>query len=220
MGSTHLTAVAALFALLVSMFATPAAHALQILGGDPSCDGFGTCTIDNIDPVVNPVADETYEIILRDMQHIEIFDDDGFDVTIFFGIGSPNTNQKTLTVSVDYGFSDMHGDPIGPDVGGFSTDLLPGEGVGNSIQQVDAPDGGSFILHDFEIFLGCDGCDTTNFLNTSNVNSIVISGVGDNSRVGFWVPEPTSAALLLLGCAGLMFQGRTTPLWTLIRLGV
>jgi len=208
MRSIRWTAIATALALLISACVTPAVHALQVLGGDPSCDGFGTCTIDNIDPVVNPVADETYEIVLRDMKHLEIFDGDGFLVKVLFGIGSPNTNQKTLTVSVDYGFSDMNGDPIGPDVGGFSTDLLPGEGVGNSIQQVDAPQGGSFILHDFEISLGCDGCDATNVLNTSDISGIEISGVADASRVGFWVPEPTSGVLLLVGLAGVLLRRR------------
>jgi hypothetical protein len=198
-----MTAVAAMLVLLLSTLVTPAAHALQVLGGDPSCDGLGTCTIDNIDAIANPVADETYEIILRDMKHLEIFDDDGFDVTVFFGIGSPLTNQKTLTVSVDFGFSDMNGDPIGPDVGGFSSDLLPGEGVGNAVQMVDAPEGGSFILHDFEIFITCEGCDSANFLNTSQVNSIEISGVGHNSRVGYWVPEPSTLVLLLMAAASI-----------------
>ena len=172
MQGLRLTVVSGALALLVLTHTAPTAQALQILGGDASCDGFGTCTIDNIDPIVKPVADETYEIILRDMQHIEIFDNDGFEVTVLFGVGSPISNQSTLTVSVDFGFSDMNGDPVGPDVGGFSTDLLPGEGVGNSIQLVDAPLGGSFILHDFEIFLTCGGCDSTNFLNTSPVNGI------------------------------------------------
>jgi hypothetical protein len=146
------------------------------------------------------------------MKHIEVFDGDGFELTVFFGIGSPPTNQKTLTVSVDFAFSDMNGDPIGPDPGGFSIDLLPGEGVGNSLQQVGAPDGGSFILHDFEIFLTCEGCDPNNFLNTSDITSIRISGVADASRVGVWVPEPTSALLLLLGLAGAFLRGRAASL--------
>lgn len=196
-------------ALLLTLFVlasmASSVHAIQILGGDPTCDGISMCTIENIDPVTNPVSDETYEIVLRDMEHLEIFDDDGFSVTVFFGIGSPVTNQNDLTVNTDFAFSDMNGNPIGPDIGGFSSPLAPGEGVGNPIQQVSAPQGGSFILHDFEIFLTCDGCSTTDILNTSDINSIRISGIDSMSRVGVWVPEPSAMALWAV--VGILLPG-------------
>jgi hypothetical protein len=174
-------------------------HALQILGGDPTCDGISMCTIDNIDAVTSPVEDETYEIVLRDMKHLEIFDEDGFNVTVFFGVSNPISNPNNVDIQLDFAFSDMNGDPVGPAISGSSVPLAPGEGAGNPVVAVDAPQGGSFVLHDFEVFLTCDGCTTTNKLNTSNIDHIEIGAIGATSRVGFWVPEPSALALWFVG---------------------
>ena len=189
---------AALAAALATLLLASPAAALQVMLGDPSCDGAGTCRIDNIDPVPDKnFKSDIFEIVLRDMQHIEIpFSEGGLSVTVFFGFSNPVGNPSVTIDSETFGFSDENGDPIGPSVPGFQNLLLgPGESFGNPVRLMDGPTD-PFLFHDFEIAIDCAGC-RDNQLTISDIGSIVFEGLPPGAKVGIWgVPEPSVLALL------------------------
>lgn len=201
------------------------------LEGDPSIstnpggEGGGPITnalIDNISAIPNgPVeitnidAPTTFDIVLRDMQHLEIFDNgtgSGYQVAVNMGVTHDLTaNDQGGIFVLDAFFSDENGDRIGPTLTPAlnPTILLPID-VG-ALMVFDVPPSDPVILHDFHITIEPSIANAPGAqIFIDSINFVRILDIGPDSNVGVWtpgpgpgprgaVPEPVTAMLGLMG---------------------
>ena len=202
------------FGIAGILVAASSAQALVSLEGDPSVVGT-IATIDNIGPPFAPIditnSQEQFDIVLRDMQHLQIIDDDGqFDVVVDIDLEhidlTPGGTASDAVIFMDMFFSDENGDPIGPAIpvvdfaypAGF-TNALAGKLV------IDIP-GLDFLMHDFHITISSEADSQESQLIINSINSVRVTSISTSSNVGVWgpaVPEPVTGVLSLLGLGAL-----------------
>jgi len=145
--------------LLAIAMMSPTVHSLQVMMGDASCDGAGSCFIDNLDPFSdNSIDNEVMRFELRDNQRIEVIpgsDPNGkFELTMYWGWINDGVTEVDLTKS--FRFFDGNGDTVGPDIRTYTWTLQPGVGHGNLTTYGFADS--SFVLSGLEVTWACPAC--------------------------------------------------------------
>lgn len=196
-------------ASFVGMFsmASPV-QAVITLGGDPSIVGGTAASIDNVDafvPVDVANMQEQFDIVLRNMQHLEIIDDGDFDLVVHLDV--ENTSATTdAFLFIDMFFSDENGDPIGPAIPSMNNvQVDAGQTFSNIFQTITLPGPVDFIFHDFHIAIGAEATDS---VLVNAIGPVELLRISPDSSVGVWtaeggVPEPVTAMLGLIGLATL-----------------
>lgn len=212
--SCSITSLKICLAGFVGILLTASVGQAITLGGDPSVAG-DTATISNVDgfaPVEITDSQEVFDIVLRDMQHLQIFDVDSFEVQVGLVLQNPPPpTNPDANVTISMFFSDEDGRPVGPGIPDINIDLAAGPPLTSIGTPVPVATPTDFVMHDFHINVSVEGT-----VRISAINVVDLIGVSPNSNVGVWaadqaVPEPMTAALSLmgLGVLGMATRRRT-----------
>lgn len=199
-----LTAVLLVFGVLAL---EPRPANAVVVFGDPSCDGFGNCTIGNISPsTVGSIDSEVFEVVLRDLQSIGISNSVGVQMGAFFGVGNPG--PAAVGIQFGFAYTDGSGNPVGQSFtipGPFPLCAGGGCGIGNPIYSSAAPPS-DFEFRGFQISITCFGCQPGQ-LNMGDITLIELETINGEASV-VPAPEPATLALLGIGLAGIGFSRR------------
>ena len=208
------------------------------LDGDPSVttipnagDGGGPLTnalIDNISAISGGSVEITnidfptmFDVVLRDMQHLEIFDNgtgSGYQVAVDMDVTHdiPQGVQAGIFV-LDAYFSDENGDRIGPTLTPLVNPTILLAVDASALFVFSVPPGDPVILHDFHIMIEPSIANAPGSrIFIDSINTVRIIDIGPDSNVGVWapgpgpggVPEPVTAALSLIGLGVLSMATR------------
>lgn len=187
-----------------------AAQAAPInLTGTPSCAFF------NCGAEVNATVDKSIsaggllEVLttFSGMRHIEIFDDDDDQESVFVELRLRNDSQATIDVDFSLALTDENGTPLSgslPQTIGRDADLDAGRTLTRFDTGAFYDQASPLLFHGILLSIGVDGAATL-----ESVEKFGFSRLGERSNVGTWeqemtpVPEPGTLALWAAGVFGL-----------------
>lgn len=156
-------------------------------------------------PVGTPLE---VDVVFSNMRHIELMN--GATTNVEFAIGN-TANSANLIYSIFFALSDMHGDLITPELPLVNSVAPAGL---FQIVNIDLTPLPAVIFHDFHVRVDTQFEGPNN--GTSLFDLFIAGGAGDlgtgasgpvkfnRAVVGEWVPEPSSAALTILGSSCLL----------------